>query len=184
MSITQQQETALPTGTYSADRVHSSVAFEVEYMGIGAFGGSVKDFEATLEDGRLSGSARIESLETKDENLYAHLMSPEFFDAERNPVVSFSTEHASVTGSDVTGSIVELEGEITIKGVTQPATLTGTIVGPKTDPYGNERYGLKLETTIDRTAFGITWNADMPNGTKALADEVTLKADLSVVKAA
>ena len=99
MSITDQQQTILPTGTYSADRVHSSVAFEVEYMGIGAFGGSVKDFEATLEDGRLSGSARIESLETKDENLYAHLMSPEFFDAERHPVVSFSTEDAAVEGS-------------------------------------------------------------------------------------
>jgi len=68
--------------------------------------------------------------------------------------------------------------------VTRPATLSGTIVGPKTDPYGNERYGLKLETTIDRTEFGITWNNDMPNGTKALADEVTLKADLSLVKAA
>src|SRR5262245_7182423 len=178
MSITEQH-TALPTGTYAVDRVHSSVAFEVEYMGIGPFGGTVKEFEATLEDGRLSGSARIESLETKDENLYAHLMSPEFFDAERYPVVSFSTETASREGSNVT-----LEGEITIKGVTQPATLTGTIVGPKTDPYGNERYGLKLGTTIDRTAFGITWNNDMPNGTKALADEVTLKADLSLVKAA
>jgi polyisoprenoid-binding protein YceI len=179
MSIAEQQGTAIPTGTYNVDRVHSSVAFEVEYMGIGAFGGSVKEFEASLEDGRLSGSARIESLETKDENLYAHLMSPEFFDAERNPVVSFSTGSASREGSQV-----ELEGVITIKGVTRPATLTGTIVGPTADPYGNERYGLKLETTIDRTQFGITWNNDMPNGTKALADEVTLKADLSLVKAA
>jgi polyisoprenoid-binding protein YceI len=106
-------------------------------------------------------------------------MSPEFFDAERHPVVSFSTETASADGRNV-----RLEGEITIKGITQPATLTGTVVGPQTDPYGNERYGLKLETTIDRTAFGITWNNDMPNGTKALADEVTLKADLSLVKAA
>ena len=178
MSITEQQ-TVLPTGTYNADRVHSSVAFEVDYMGIGAFGGSVSDFDAALEDGRLAGSARIESLETKDENLHAHLMSPEFFDAERHPAVSFSTETASVDGSNV-----ELEGEITIKGITRPATLTGTLVGPTADPYGNERYGLKLETTIDRTEFGITWNADMPNGTKALSDEVTLKADLSLVKAA
>jgi polyisoprenoid-binding protein YceI len=184
VSITEQHQTALPTGTYTADRVHSSVAFEVEYMGIGAFGGSVTDFEATLENGSLSGSARIESLETKDENLHAHLMSPEFFDAERHPVVSFSTGHARVTGSNGTGSSIELEGEITIKGVRKPATLAGTIVGPKTDPYGNERYGLKLETTVDRTAFGITWNNDMPNGAKALADEVTLKADLSLVKAA
>jgi polyisoprenoid-binding protein YceI len=178
MSITEQQ-TAIPTGTYNADRVHSSVTFGVEYMGIGEFGGSVTDFEATLANGQLHGSARIESLETKDENLYGHLMSPEFFDAERHPVVSFSTESASVDGSNVV-----VQGEITIKGVTQPATLTGTIVGPTTDPYGNERYGLKLETTIDRTAFGITWNNDMPNGTKALSDEVTLRADLSLVKAA
>jgi polyisoprenoid-binding protein YceI len=178
MSITEQK-TEIPTGTYNADRVHSSVAFAVEYMGVGEFGGTVTDFEATLDNGRLSGSARIASLETKDENLYGHLMSPEFFDAERHPVVSFSTENASVDGSNV-----EFKGEITIKGVTQPATLTGTIVGPTADPYGNERYGLKLETTIDRTAFGINWNNDMPNGTKALSDQVTLKADLSLVKAA
>ena len=71
-----------------------------------------------------------------------------------------------------------------MKGVSLPATLTGTITGPITDPYGNERYGLELETTLDRTAYGITWNNDMPDGTKALADEVTLRATLSLVKAA
>jgi len=179
MSTTEQTVTTLPTGLYSADPVHSSVAFEVRYMGIGTFGGTVSDFGAALENGRLAGSARIETLEVKDENLYAHLMSPEFFDAGHHPEVSFSTERSSVEDSDV-----ELEGEITIKGITRPATLKGTIVGPTADPYGNERYGLKLETTIDRTQFGITWNADMPNGTKALDDEVTLKADLSLVKGA
>ncbi len=179
MSITQNSHTVLPTATYTADRVHSSVAFEVQYMGIGTFGGSVSDFDATLENGRLAGSARIATLEVKDENLHAHLLSPEFFDAERHPEVSFSTEQAEIEGDRVT-----FEGEITIKGITQPATLAGTIVGPTTDPYGNERYGLKLETTIDRTEFGILWNNDMPDGTKALSDEVTLKADLSLVKAA
>jgi polyisoprenoid-binding protein YceI len=178
MSITEQSPTLLPTGAYNVDRVHSSVVFEVEYMGIGTFSGAVSDFDATLENGRLAGVARIGSLEVKDENLHAHLLSPEFFDAERHPEVAFSTTDAHVEGDRST-----FEGEITIKGVTRPATLTGTITGPKTDPYGNERYGLKLETTIDRTEFGILWNADMPNGTKALADEVTLKADLSLVKA-
>ncbi len=148
-------------------------------MGIAAFSGAVKDFEATLADGRLAGAARIASLETKDENLQAHLLSPEFFDAERFPEVSFAT-----TAADGRDGQVELEGEITIKGVTQPATLTGTVVGPVTDPYGNERYGFKLETTIDRTAFGILWNAPMPDGSNALADDVTLKADLTLVKAA
>ena len=118
-------------------------------------------------------------LVTKDENLKAHLLAPEFFDAERYPEVGFTT--TSVGGA---GTQVAFEGEITIKGVTQPATLTGTITGPVTDPYGNERYGVSLETTVDRTAIGITWNAPMPDGTNALADEVTLKADLALVKAA
>ena len=148
-------------------------------MGIGTFSGEVTDFDASLVDGRLAGHARIATREVKDENLRAPLLSPEFFDAERHPEVSFAG-----SGAEVDGSQVRFEGEVTIKGVTQPATLSGTVVGPVADPYGNERYGLDLETTVDRTAFGINWNNDMPNGTKALADEVTLKADLSLVKAA
>jgi polyisoprenoid-binding protein YceI len=178
MSTTELQ-IGLPVGTYNADRVHSSVSFEVEYMGVGTFGGSVADFDATLVDGRLSGAARIATLEVKDENLHGHLMSPEFFDAEGYPEVSFSTEQAQVEGTSV-----RFEGEITMKGVTLPATLTGTITGPITDPYGNERYGLELETALDRTAYGISWNNDMPDGTKALSDEVTLRATLSLVRAA
>ena len=90
MSATETK-TSIPTGTWTADVVHSAVTFEVPYMGIAAFSGAVKDFEATLADGRLAGAARIASLETKDENLHAHLLSPEFFDAERFPEVSFAT---------------------------------------------------------------------------------------------
>jgi polyisoprenoid-binding protein YceI len=182
MSTTEIQtglQTGFPTGTYAVDRVHSSVSFEVAYMGVGLFGGGVSDFDATLTDGRLTGAARIATLEVKDENLHGHLMSPEFFDAASYPEVSFSTEQAVVEGTSV-----RFDGEITMKGVTLPATLSGTITGPVTDPYGNERYGLELETTLDRTAYGITWNNAMPNGEQALADDVTLRATLSLVKAA
>ena len=185
MSATEIKTSAtIPAGTYRLDPVHSSAGFAVKHMVVATFRGRFENFDATLtvdEDGsaRLTGSVQVDSLEVKDENLKAHLMSPEFFDAELHPEVSFSTDSASVTGSQV-----EFDGEITIKGVTRPAILTGTVVGPATDPYGNERYGLKLETTVDRTQFGIDWNAEMPDGTKALADEVTLRADLSLVKAA
>ena len=177
MSITEQQTTGVPAGTFQADTVHSSVDFEVQYMGIATFTGAVKDFEASLVDGRLEGAARIATLVTKDENLLAHLLAPDFFDAERFPEVGFSGRAV-----DASGDGVAFAGEITIKGISQPAVLTGTVTGPVTDPYGNERYGLKLETTVDRTAFGIDWNADMPNGEKALADDVTLKAELALVK--
>jgi polyisoprenoid-binding protein YceI len=178
MSTTEQKAVSIPTGTWNADVVHSSVAFEVNYMAISTFTGSVSDFQATLADGLVSGSAKIGSVETKDENLKAHLLAPDWFDAEKFPEVSFDSSSASVDGNQVA-----FEGTVTIKSVTQPATLTGTIVGPVSDPYGNARYGLQLETTVDRTKFGLNWNAPMPDGTNALADEVTLKADLSLVEA-
>ena len=89
-------------------------------MGIGTFSGTVTDFDATLADGRLTGAARIASLETKDENLQAHLLSPDFFDAERHPEVSFTPSTSAVDGARV-----EFEGEVTIKGVTQPGHADG-----------------------------------------------------------
>jgi polyisoprenoid-binding protein YceI len=176
-TITTQHEVTVPLGTLESDPVHSSLGFEVRYMGIALFKGAVKDFRASLVDGRLAGEARIATLQTKDENLQAHLLSPEFFDGERYPEVTFAGELAPA------GKGVEVEGEITIKGVTKPATLMGTLTGPLTDPYGNTRYGLDLKTTIDRTEFGLLWNADMPDGTKALANDVTLRAELALVAA-
>jgi polyisoprenoid-binding protein YceI len=166
-TITQQQ-------TYVADTVHSSIGFEVPYA-VATFSGTVNDFEASLVDGKLAGSAKIESIQTKEENLQAHLLSPEFFDAERHPVLSFSGE------VERDGDSVTVDGEITLKGITRPATLTGTIVGPAVDHFGATRVGLKLETTIDRTEFDIKWNMPLPNGEPALSNQVTLKADLTLV---
>ena len=166
---------ALPAGTWQADTVHSSVTFEVAYA-VATFSGEVTDFDAALVDGKLAGAARIASLSVKDENLNAHLQSPDFFDAERHPEVRFSTESVRRDGDKV-----ELDGEITIKGITRPATLSGTINGPAVDHFGANRIGLSLETTIDRTEFGINWNMPLPNGEPALANDVTLKADLTLV---
>ena len=100
------------------------------------------DFDASLVDGTLSGSAKIASIQVKDENLEAHLLSPEFFDAEQHPSSASQRRHRRATATSV-----EIDGEITIKGITQPATLTGTIIGPTVDHFGATRVGLKLETT-------------------------------------
>ena len=174
MSTTIENQTEIPTGTFQADTVHSSVAFEVPYA-VATFGGQVTDFDVTLTDGKLAGSARIESIQTKEENLQAHLLSPEFFDAERHPVVGFAG------ALEREGDAVEIDGEITIKGITQPAVLKGTIVGPAVDHFGATRVGLKLQTTVDRTKFDMNWNMPLPNGEPALSNEVTLKAELTLV---
>ena len=175
---TLEQTQALPTGTWNADPVHSDIGFSVEYMA-GTFHGTFSKFSATLTDGTLKGSAEAASIQVKDPNLEAHLQSPEFFDAQRYPQLTFSSRSVSRTGNDVT-----VEGELTLKGHTEPVQLRGTIADPIGHPFGNQRFGLKLETTVDRTAFGLRWNNPLPTGEPALADEVKLVADLQFVQAA
>jgi polyisoprenoid-binding protein YceI len=175
MSTIEQTTQEIPTGSWKADTVHSRVAFEVSYA-VATFSGEVPEFEASLENGKLTGAAQIASITTKEENLQAHLLSPEFFDAERHPEVRFEASNVKRDGENVT-----FDGEITIKGITKPATISGTIVGPTVDHFGANRVGLKLETTIDRTEFDMKWNMPLPNGEPALSNQVTLKADLTLV---
>lgn len=179
---TIETTTSLPVGTWNVDPVHSQVAFAVDYM-VGTFRGSFAPVAATLAvagDGTaaLSGSAAVAGVKVQDENLTAHLQSPDFFDAERTPELSFSS-----TSIDRTGDEIAIGGELTIRGVSQPVELRGTIGEPADDPFGGVRFGLRLEGTVDRTAFGLTWNNPLPNGQPALADEVALTAELYLVKA-
>lgn len=182
MSITTDTRPVLPVGTWDLDPVHSTIGFEVDYLA-GAFRGQFRDVTARLDAGGetpvLTGSAKVASVEVKDENLTAHLQSPDFFDAERHPELSFESSEI-----DRDGNALTVRGGITIKGVERPVELSGTITEPITDPYGRERIGLRLETTVDRTEFGVKWNVPLPDGKPALADEVKLAAELFFVKEA
>jgi polyisoprenoid-binding protein YceI len=177
MSSTDTQQ-AVPTGTWNVDKVHSNVGFAVDYMA-GTFTGSFNDFDAQLSDGALKGSAQVASVQVKDPNLEGHLQSPDFFDAERNPQLTFEAKDISRSGNDLT-----IKGEITIKGHTEPVEIAGVISDPINDPYGGERLGLKLEAKVDRTAFGVSWNNPLPSGEPALSNEVTIIADLQLSKEA
>jgi polyisoprenoid-binding protein YceI len=177
MSTTQQ--TTVPTGTWQHDPVHSSIGFAVKHNTVMTFNGQFGEWEAKLEDGRLTGSASVSSVRVEDENLAGHLQTPDFFDAEQFPQLRF--ESSSIERD---GERVSIAGDLTIKGTTQPVELTGTISGPVTDGYGNERIGLDLETTINRHDFGVSWNADLPGGGTILADDVTVQARLALTQQA
>jgi polyisoprenoid-binding protein YceI len=176
MSTTETQ--SVPTGTWSVDKVHSNVGFAVDYMA-GTFTGSFSDFDATATDGVVEGSAKVASIQVKDPNLEAHLQSPDFFDAERNPELKFVSKSVARDGDQL-----KIDGEITIKGHTEPVAITGVITEPFEDPYGGTRFGLKLEAKVDRDKFGITWNNPLPSGEPALSNEVTIIADLQLSKQA
>jgi polyisoprenoid-binding protein YceI len=171
--ITQQ---ALPTGVWRADRVHSTVGFAVPYLA-GTFQGTFSDFDARLSDGVLRGTAEVASIQVKDPNLEAHLQSPEFFDAERYPQLSFEAREIDRSGDELT-----IAGELTLKGHTEAVEIKGHVNDPAPDPYGRERFGLQLETTVDRTRFGVSWNNPLPSGDPALANDVTIIVDLQLAK--
>jgi polyisoprenoid-binding protein YceI len=182
MSTIEATKQALPVGTWQIDPVHSQLTFAVEYM-VGTFRGSFSPVEASLavdEAGEavLSGRANVADIKLQDENLVAHLLTPDFFDAERTPAIAFTSTEISRSGEEVV-----IDGDLEIKGVSRPVELTGTISDPIEDAYGRERIGLKLQTTIDRTAFGLNWNLPLPNGKPALANDVELGAELYLVKA-
>jgi polyisoprenoid-binding protein YceI len=174
--MTTDTQQALPTGTWGLDPVHSTVAFAVDYMS-GTFQGTFSDFTAEVADGALRGSAEVSSIQVKDPNLEAHLQGPDFFDAERHPQLTFTAKEISGSGDDL-----RIQGEITIKGHTEPVEIRATATEPQDDPFGNVRFGLKLEAKIDRTVFGMSWNNPLPSGEPALHNEVTLIADLQLVQ--
>jgi len=179
MSTILKQTTAVPTGTWNADPTHSTVGFAVKHMSVGSFKGAFNEFGAQLEDGALAGSAKVASVNVKDEQLNAHLQSPDFFDAERYPEITISTGPLEIENGRVTA-----DAELSLRGITRSVQLTGTIAGPALDPYGNEHLGLDLEAEIDRTAFGVNWTADLPNGQPVAGNEVKLTAELEFVRAA
>jgi polyisoprenoid-binding protein YceI len=181
MSTIEQQRTL--DGTWKADKVHSHLGFAVRHMGVSLFRGSLEDFDATLvgrgESFELSGTALAASIETPEPNLSGHLQSPEFFDVERTPQITLESTSVERDGDQVT-----IAADLTIRGATRPVVLRGNIADVAEDPYGNMRVGLSLETTIDRTEFGLNWNAPLPGGGLVLANDVRLTADLEFIKEA
>ncbi len=171
-----------PAGTWQLDPVHSQVGFEIAYLS-GTFKGQFREFDGRLvvdgDEATLEGTAKVASVDVKDENLSAHLQSPDFFDTQRHPELRFESTAVEATADDIV-----VQGRLTIKGVTKPVELRGSYVGAGVDPYGNDRIGLELAGTVDRTEFGLKWNAPLPGGDFLLPNEVVLRANLAAVKAA
>ena len=182
MSVATPQ--AISSGTWAIDKVHSHVGFAVKHMVVATFRGAFDRYDGALragEDGalHLEGSVDVDSIVVKDENLAGHLASPDFFDSAVYPRISFVADDVRVDG----GGELEVRGELTIKGNTNPVSARGSYVGPHEDIAGNTKIGLSFETVIDRTLYGLNWNAPLPKGGFALSNEVTLVVELELAKA-
>jgi polyisoprenoid-binding protein YceI len=181
MSTTAEQ-TTIPTGTWELDPIHSGVGFAVTYSGAGTVRGGFNEFAAKLVDGKLEGSAEVASVNFHEPQLVGHLQSPDFFDAEQFPQLHFASQPIERNGDEIT-----VEGELTLRGVTKPVTISGTVVGPTADVGVTgpiQRIAFDVETKVDRREFGLNWNRELPTGDPALGNDVTITANLALYQAA
>lgn len=176
MTTATTVDRAVPEGTWVVDDIHSNANFEVEHSGLSTFRGGFKPVGAKLVAGAdgtlLEGSVRVDSVTIEDEDLRPHLLSPDFFDAERNPEITYRSTEISGAADDL-----RIAGELSMAGVTLPVEARGRIRGPVAGA-DVERLALSLETSIDRTEYGMNWQMDLPAGGKALGDDVKLIVDL------
>jgi polyisoprenoid-binding protein YceI len=181
MTATATSQTVAPTGTWQLDPIHSSASFAVKHMVVATFRGQFDEFDASLTvdesgEAKLTGTVKVDSIVVKDENLAGHLKSPDFFDTERYADITYVSNAVRREGDELI-----VDGTLSIKGHSEPVEARGTITDPVT--VGDfEKIGLSLETVIDRAKFGLDWNAPLPKGGVALANDVKLIVELELNK--
>jgi polyisoprenoid-binding protein YceI len=178
--------TLVPTGTWNVDPAHSSVEFQVKHLGIATVKGLFSDFEGALEVGgdgiptKAYGSVKVDSVDTREEQRDAHLRSPDFFDAENHPELTFAATAIEPVDEDT----FKVTGDLTIHGVTQQVTFDAELQGVEQDPWGNERFAVEVTGQIKRSDFGMTFNQALGSGNLLVSDKVKLALDISAVKQA
>jgi len=181
MSITTTS-TAPLTGTWSVDPAHSRVGFQVKHLGIATVRGEFREFEGALElageTPQAYGTVKAASVDTNEPQRDEHLRSGDFFDADQNPQLSYR----STAIRQLDEETLEIDGELTMRGVTRPVTLRGEIQGYEQDPWGNERVGLEVTGELSRGEWGMTFNQALGSGNVLVSDKVRLLLDISAVK--
>jgi polyisoprenoid-binding protein YceI len=178
--------TLIPAGTWTVDPAHSTVGFSVKHLGIATVRGQFGEFEGTLEIGddlssaRAYGTAQVSSIDTNEPARDEHLRSADFFGAESNPELRFE----SVTIRPLDEDTFEIEGDLTMNGVTNRVVLIAEYQGTETDPWGNERVGIEVIGQIKRGDWDMTFNQALGSGNLLVGEKVTLSLDISAVKQA
>jgi polyisoprenoid-binding protein YceI len=170
------------SGTYRAQPVPSSFAFSVRHSGVFRYRGSLSDVAATLRgDGDavvLEGSARVDSISVVEPAaMRASVLGPEFFDAERHPEITFRSTAVRLADD----GRAEVDGELTIRGVTRAVGASGHYAPPRPSSFG-EIAGLQLRTSFDRREFGFDWQMELPGGGNAVGWDVELDIDLLLTR--
>jgi polyisoprenoid-binding protein YceI len=172
---------------WTLDPVHSNVGFWVRHLMISKVHGRFAQFSGSLEfDPANPGASRVEatidtaSIDTKDAGRDGHLKSPDFFDVEKYPNITFKSTAVEAAGE---GNF-KVKGDLTLHGVTHPVTLDVEYAGTQAHPQGGTRVGFSAHTAINRKDYGVTFNMALEAGGVALSDKVEIDLDIQGVKVA
>jgi len=182
MSITAETIPGYAAGTWTLDPTHSEVTFSVRHLAISKVRGSFKKFDVTLvagenpTDSKITASIDMASVDTNQKDRDGHLLTSDFFLIEEFPTMDFVS-----TGITKNGDDFDLAGDLTLRGVTKPVVLKVEFGGVITDGYGQTKAGAAATTKIDRTEFGVNWNAALEAGGLTLGNEVTINIELQLV---
>jgi polyisoprenoid-binding protein YceI len=186
MTATTTDFTTL-TGTYTLDIAHSRLGFVARHAMVTKVRGGFNDFEGTTTiDGSdpskstVSVTAKVASIDTRNEQRDGHLRTNDFLDAEIYPTITFTSTSIVHDG----GNDFQVTGDLTVHGVTKSVTIPLEFQGSAVDPYGNNRIGFEGSTTILRSEYGISFNAALETGGVLVSDKITLEFELSLIKSA
>ncbi|MGH9078665.1 MAG: YceI family protein [Acidimicrobiales bacterium] len=166
-------------GHYILDPAHTELGFAVRHMAVSKVRGRLDTFDGFIDiaedpaDSKVSVTIDARSVNTRDETRDNHLRTDDFFDAQNHPTWTF--ESTAVTG--VSPTKWQIEGDLTIRGVTRPVTIDATLEGVVQDPYGNHRVGFSASTSIDRDDFGVSFGAVMETGGMIVAKKVDIQIE-------
>jgi polyisoprenoid-binding protein YceI len=182
MSIAAETIPGYVAGTWTLDPTHSDVTFSVRHLAISKVRGSFEKFDVTVVtaenplDSTITASIDMSSINTNQADRDGHLKTSDFFAIDEFPTMDFVS-----TGLRLEGDVLYIDGDLTLRGVTKPVTLKGEFGGIMTDGYGQVKAGASASTKIDRTEFGVNWNAALEAGGFTLGNEVSIDLEIQVV---
>lgn len=185
---TIETSTTPATGTYAIDASHSHLGFKVRHLVVGKTRGRFAEVDATITiaDEPLASTVEVTvplaSVDTRDAGRDEHLRGADFFDVANHPTMTFRSTGVRPASNGGTSDDYLVDGELTVRGVTQPLTLEATFDGSARDPWGGERIAFSAKGSVDREAFGLTWNQALETGGVLVGKKVDIEIEAEFVR--
>lgn len=173
----------MKTTKWAIDPTHSEITFKVKHLMISNVKGEFKTFQANIDgedftNSIISANIDASSISTNNNDRDTHLKSPDFFEVEKYPEITF----VSTSFKKIDENEYELVGNLTMKGTTKEIKLNTEFGGFMKDPYGNEKAGFSINGKLNRKDFGLNWNAALEAGGVMVGNEIKINAEVQFVK--